>query len=128
MGRRETAISCFGVRCEEDPFPDCSILGPLDMDQKENISAGTSGILDEASKVLNELLLKRELHQFVINNLHIFRSSFSAGLPARFVPLRIQLTPNAKPIRVRLQNILAREKRLSRPLRITTCRSRNSQL
>lgn len=110
IGTRESAINYFDVREEERPFPGCSILYPLDLDQRDDIRAGTAGMLEKACRVLNEPLLKRELHQLVQNNQDILLTSFSSGPSAKTKPSQIQLTHEAKPFSARLQKYLQEQK------------------
>ena len=63
--------------------------------------ATDNGLPAEYSERLSELVNKHK---------DVFRISFSSGPPARIRPLRIELTPNAQPVRVRLRNYSQEQK------------------
>lgn len=97
-------VNYYRARTEGDPFPDPSLLDPVDMEQHEAITtalarmqtaAFDAGLASDKRPVLAKLLS---------DHVDIFRTSFSSGPPARLPPLRIELTPDAKPVKVRLRN------------------------
>lgn len=47
---RGNAVDYYQVRGEKDPFPDPSVLDPLDLDQTENIRAGIQKMIKEATQ------------------------------------------------------------------------------
>lgn len=58
-------------------------------------TASDNGLPPEHNKMLEEV---------VGTNIENFRTSFSEGPPARIKPLRIELTPHARQVKVRLRN------------------------
>lgn len=85
-------------------MPDPSTLDPSDIDQKEDIDAGISHMLQGATENGLPDENKDKLRQLVQNNVDVFKTLFSAGPPAKIDPLHIELTSDAKPSRVRLRN------------------------
>jgi len=53
---------------------------------------------------------RKILADLIDSHIDIFRTSFSAGEPAKIKPLKIELTPDARPVKVRLRNY-SREQR-----------------
>lgn len=103
-GVRKSSVDYYEVRDETDPFPDASIIDSLHVDQKQDIEAGMEKMLrDAAGKSLPEDHAGK-LEKMVRKNADIFRTSLSSGPPAKVEPLRIELSPDAKPTRVHLQN------------------------
>jgi len=96
-------VNYYTAREEEDPFPDPSLIDPLDSDQAEDITKG----IEEAIKKAVENGLPAEHHdamkKVVYDHVDIFRTTFSSGPPAKFPPLKIELTADAKPVKVRLR-------------------------
>lgn len=99
------------ARNEEEPFPDPSLLDPVDADQHEEIKSVAETMVESAKK--NGLSDERhnELKKTVLDHMDIFRCSFSAGPPAKLPPLKIDLTADAKPVKVRLRNYSADQRR-----------------
>lgn len=50
--------------------------------------------------------------KIVSDRVYIFRCSSSSGPPARLPPLKIELTPDAKPVKVRLHNYSVDQRRI----------------
>ena len=97
-------VSFNTARTDEDLIPDPSILDLVDTEKRGEIrtavetmnnTASDNGLPPEHNKVLEE---------HVGTHIDMFRTSFSAGPPARIKPLRIALTPDARPVKVRLRN------------------------
>lgn len=92
------------ARMEEDPFPDPSLLDPIDSDQHADVRDS----VEEMKKTADENGLPKEIRQplseILDEHLDVFRTAFSAGPPARLRPLKIDLTPDAVPVKVRLRN------------------------
>lgn len=95
-------VNYFDVHNQPDPFPDSSLLDPVDSDQHDAIvdavekmvtNANDNGFPDERMP---------ELPAVVNDHIDIFRTSFSPGPPADFPALKIELQGDAKPFRVRL--------------------------
>lgn len=97
-------VNYFCVREEEDPFPDASLLDPIDSDQHEDVIDATNGMVQTTidSGFPNDKL--PELRKNISDHTDIFRVSFSSGPPAQVPLLKIDLAPNATPVRVRLRN------------------------
>ena len=103
-------IDYFESRSERDPFPDPSLLDKVDEDQEQAVTDAIDGMLQQAAEhglPTNDAARAREL---VGNYRNIFRVGLSGGAPAAISPLKIELTPDAKPARVKLRNY-SREQR-----------------
>lgn len=97
-------VNYFTSRKEVDPFPDSSLLDPVKREQGPDIDAAIAEQLDIASKnglTGNHLTRLRDI---VHSNTNIFRVGLSSGEAANIPPLRISLTPDARPTRVKLRN------------------------
>lgn len=97
-------VNYYSVREEEDPFPDSSLLDPIDSSQESEINDSLIRMMDTASKNGLSEIETEELSKIVNEHKNIFRVSFSSGPPANVEPLRIELVNDAKPVRVRLRN------------------------
>lgn len=97
-------VNFYSVQEEVDPFPDKSLLHPIDSAQQEEVSEAIENMVQVAtdSGFPNDNL--PELKEIVTDHTDIFRTSFSSGPPANIEPLKIDLVPDAKPVRVRLRN------------------------
>jgi len=97
-------VDYFQSRKEIDPFPDASLLDPVDADQGADIDGAISDMLKQAED--NGLKGKHlhRLQKMVMDNVDIFRVGLSSGPAADITPLKIDLTADAKPIRVKLRN------------------------
>ena len=91
------------ARNEEDPFPDPSLLDPIDADQHEDICKAVDNLEKTAREKGLADVYESNLKGILRDHMDIFRTSFSAGPPAKLPPLKIELMPNAKPVRVRLR-------------------------
>ena len=92
------------ARTEDDPFPDPSLLDPVDSTQHDEVleaianmkhKAKRKGLTDEQSNTLDGI---------IDSHTNVFRTSFSSGPAAKFPPLKIDITADAKPVKVRLRN------------------------
>lgn len=101
---RDSSVDYYRVREEEDPFPDPSVLDPLDIDQEDAIESGIDSLLEEANRNGMQGKELERLQRTVRAHKNVFRTSFSAGPPAKVQPLKIDLVPDATPVRVRLRN------------------------
>lgn len=101
---RRPRVDYFESKEEEDPFPDESLLDPIDVAQQDEVMKEIQAMLSRASEegLQGELLTR--LKTLVLKNTDVFRVGFSSGPPAQFKPMKIELVPNAKPVRVRLRN------------------------
>lgn len=85
-------------------FPDASVLEPLNNNQKLDVEAGIQVlIVDAAYNGVSDDNLD-ELRQIFTTHTDVFRTWYLAGPPAMFVPLKIDLVANAKPVYVRSRN------------------------
>lgn len=97
-------VNYFESRNEEDQFPDNSLIDSVHIDQKIDVNtevetmiqqASDNGLTEVETKVLSDLIYEFK---------NIFYTSFSGGHLAKIDPLRIELTQDVKPVRVRLRN------------------------
>lgn len=96
-------VNYYAARREEHRFPDPSLLDPVDSGQHADISMAVEKMINiSRANGLSENHAK-ELSTIVNEHLNIVRTSLSAGPPADFPPLKIELTPDAKPVHVRLR-------------------------
>lgn len=91
------------ARCDEDPFPDPSLLGSIDADQHEDIRTAADEMIE--TPIVNGLpaAARGTLIQIVQENLNISRTTLSSRPSAKVAPLKISLTPDARPVCVRLR-------------------------
>lgn len=101
---REKSVDYYEARDETDPFQDASSHDPLNFGQKEDIDDCITKMLKNAFD--NELATeyKNELRRLTRKYIDLFQTSFSSGLAIKVKPLRINITQDAKPTRVRLRN------------------------
>lgn len=97
-------VNYFSVRTEADPFPDPSLLDPIDSEKHEDILQGVKDMKDTAKKNGLEPDSANSLERLINTNIDVFRNGFSSGPPSKIRPLRIELMPEAKKIRVHLLN------------------------
>lgn len=97
-------VDYYQVREEPDPFPDKSLLDPVDSEQHADVTEAIDKIVQDASDSGFTPAKLPELKEIVSTHMDIFRTSFSSGPPAGFPPLKIDLAPNAVPVLVRLRN------------------------
>lgn len=97
-------VNFYTARTEEDPFPDPSLLDPIDSDQHGEIIAEIGNL----KKIARDNGLPNQdanrLDKIIDENRDVFRTSFSSGPHAKLRPLRIDLTRDARPVKVRLRN------------------------
>lgn len=96
-------VNYHKARTEEDPFPDPSLLDLIDKDQHDEIKAAVKGMEQAAKKQGLADVYESNLKGILHDHMDIFRTSFSAGPGAKLPPLKIELTPDAKPVKVRLR-------------------------
>ena len=92
------------ARTEEDPVVDPSLLDPLDNDQHQDIREAIEGL---KQNIRNNGILAGDataIDEVIEEHIDVFRTSFSSGPPAKVRPLRIELTPDARPVMVRHRN------------------------
>jgi transposase InsO family protein len=97
-------VDYYEARARVDPFPDPSLIDPVDSGQAEEVSSAVEHMLQCALKVGMPPADAQQLKAIVDNHVDIFRTTFSSGPPAKLKPLKIQLTPDARPTRVKLRN------------------------
>lgn len=97
-------VNYFKVKEEEDPFPDSSLMDPVDSTQSEEVKVEIDNMLQLA--VTNGFPTEKlpQLQELVLDHADLFRTSFSSGPPADIPPLKVDLVPDARPVRVRLRN------------------------
>lgn len=98
------------ARSAPDPFPDPSLLDPLDDAQHDDIRAAVEKMLQAAQDNGLPPYYWERLQTLVYDHIDVFRVSFSSGPPARLPPLRIELTTEASPVRCRLRNYSSEQK------------------
>lgn len=97
-------VDYYQVREEPDPFPDSSLMDPIDSSQTEEVDSEINNMIDNAVENGFPSAHVSALKKLVSDHTDIFRTSFSSGPPADIPPLKIDLVPEAKPVRVRLRN------------------------
>lgn len=94
----------YMAQTEEDPFPDPSLLDPLDSEQHDDVLGAVHDMIERSkSNGLPDQYHDR-LEKMVYSHLDVFRTGLSSGPAAKLPPLQIALTPDAKPVKVRLRN------------------------
>ena len=100
----------FKIRSEPDPFPDESLLDPVDNSQDDDVK----NALDKAlsSTTVKEMSSEQleELSDIIMSNKDVFRLRMCGGAPAKIPPLQVQLTSDAKPVRIKLRNYSPEQK------------------
>lgn len=97
-------VNLYSAVPEKDPFLDPSLLDPLEGDQHEEIQTELGKFKEEArNNELPEMDAVR-LDQIFDDYVDAFRASFSSRPPAKLRPLKIELTKNSGPAKVRLRN------------------------
>ena len=97
-------VNYYSARNEEDPLPDPSLIGLVDSDEQTDIEKALEVMKQSAADAGLPVDSQEELNQIVDDHKNIFRIGFSSGPPARFPPLKVDLTSDAKPVKVRLRN------------------------
>lgn len=97
-------VSYYRARFEEDPLPDPSLLDPIDSEQHNEINAAMEGMQKASFYARLQSGKSPVLTILLSDHRDIFLISFSSGQPARLPLLKIELTPDAGPIKVRLRN------------------------
>lgn len=92
---------------EEDPFPDSSLHDSINSEQHGNISAAGEDTKVSAKKKGLSKVHHKVLRKTVADNVDNFCCSFSSGPPAELLPLKIELTKDAKPLKVSLRKYSA---------------------
>lgn len=94
----------YRQRHESDLFLDPSLLDPIDLDQHNDIQSSIDAMLEKAFESGLPTHAHALLKKTVTDYMDIFRTSLSSGPPAKLPPLKISLTTDAEPVRVRLRN------------------------
>lgn len=105
--QREDLCPClnyFKDHSDEKPFPDQALLDLMDSKQHSNVVYAVDQMLQSAvdSGLPNGQV--KQLAHHAARPLACLPYSFSAGPPAKFESLKIELTPDARPVRVKLCN------------------------
>lgn len=102
VGPNRLNIKYYAARQKEDPFPDASLLDPIDEDQHDEIKFSEASMFKSAKNKS----ISHEQHKALktISSVHmdIFCCSFSSGPLAKLPPLKIEIMPVAKPVMVRI--------------------------
>ena len=96
-------INFFGSRNDEDPFPNPNLLDLIQPNGDET-NAAIEDMLNDLKKVGLKDEHLNEFRRLVYDYSDIFCVGLSPGSPTKFQPLKINLTPDAKPVRVKLRN------------------------
>ena len=114
--REKTPVSCeylppnrprvhyHTARTEREPFPNPSLLDSLDEDQHEDVRRMVGDMVTKAKKNGMPSAAAENLDRIVRGSMDVFRNSLSSGPPAKIRSLKIELTADAKPVKVRLRN------------------------
>lgn len=97
-------MNFFAAHAEENLFPDPSLLKRIDGDLYGEYKAAL-GKMDKSTQA-NGLTEQNRLAlaKLLADHIDIFQTSFSSGTPAKVPSLNIDLTADAKPVKVRLLN------------------------
>ena len=87
-----------------NPFEDDSLLDVPDDDQKEDINLALNKLLEKAKLENMSKIQHEKLAAIIYNNKTTFRVGMCLGPPAKILPMLVQLSTNAKPVRVKLRN------------------------
>lgn len=100
----------YAARMEGDPFPDTLLLEPMDADQHDAVLTASEEMkaVGRYNRLPDEN--NRRLDMLVDLNIDIFRVGFSSGSPTKLRALRIDLTPDAAPVKGRLRNYSQEQK------------------
>ena len=110
-GNSDRPLANYYRACqEEDPFPGPSLLDSVDSEQGEGVCKAVEEMQTTAPNNGLPEMDGEGLETLVSEHVNIFRTSFSSGLPAKIKPLRIELTPHARPTKVRLRNYSQEQK------------------
>lgn len=96
-------VNYYQTRQSEDPFPDPSLLDPIDSEQHAHINQSIESMLKKAEDNGMPRTPFESLKKTIHANIDLFRTTFSAGKCAQVPPLKIDLRAEAQPIRVRLR-------------------------
>ena len=75
-------VNYYTARSEEDPFPDPSLLDPMDEDQHDEIRTEVKNLKDTARENGLQPDDAATLDKMVDEHIDIFRTAFSSGRPA----------------------------------------------
>lgn len=78
----------FTNRSNEDPFPNLSLLDPIDDDQEDDVRTAVEEMLDKDSESGLPEEYKKELEDTVRKDYGLCDTSFSARPPADIPPLQ----------------------------------------
>lgn len=88
----------------QDPFPDQSLLDQVDNNQQEEVSRAILSLVSAATSNGLPEAEQQNLSQLLNDNQDVFRICMSSGPAAKLPPLKIELSTEAKPVRVKLRN------------------------
>lgn len=84
-------INYYKVSEEKDPFPDASLLEPLDAEKNSEVEEGVDKMVQEAMLKCLPKDGHDALAQVVFDHKDVFRTYFSSGSPAKIPPLKVDL-------------------------------------
>lgn len=90
----------FTARKGDNLYLDPSLLDPREREQLENLNTVDEYIERTARKGGLADTYKSYLKDILRHHMSIFRSTFSAGPPAKTPPLKTKFTSDAKPVKV----------------------------
>lgn len=102
--RPSRAKSSFSRKEELDPFPDPSLLDAIDEDQHQGIIAAVENLQKSTADFVLVTEYQTQLKALLGDHMDVFRKGFSSGPPTDVSPLKIELTPGTRPVKVRLRN------------------------
>lgn len=95
-------VNYYETRTKEDPFPNLSLLDPIDKDQHEDVKNALDELKKSARKQNLADIEKSNLKGILLDHMNIFHNSISSGSGAKHPPMKIDLTPDAKSVKAKL--------------------------
>lgn len=98
------------ARSAVDLFPDPILLDPVDENHHEELLSSVQLMLSDSNKAVLIEADSKQLDKIVKEHIEYFLVSVSHGSAAKIIPFRINLTPEALPVRVKLRNYSQEQK------------------
>lgn len=92
------------LKKDVDPHLDPSLLDPINSVQEVDVDSAIKSTLLQAQKNGFPTHMFSRLRDIVYFSHEAFRVAFSSGPPEKMTPLKIDLTSDATPVKVRLRN------------------------
>lgn len=89
---------------EEDPFPDTSLLDPLDSDHTEKIITAVQEMESITEGAGQKSEFEGKIQELLRVSIDRFRCSQSSRPSANLSPLKVELTSNERQVKVKLPN------------------------